>query len=259
MVVVLMLMLFDLGIDVLMVCYDGQVFGVVVLVLYDGVLVFCCGYGLVVVEDVILVILCSNFWFVLVSKQFIVVVILLLVQDGMLILDDLVWCWLLFLLVVVDVVILCYLFSYISGLFDYEDLMLFGSIVQVYDVDVLCLFEGQNCILFVLGSIYCYSNSGYVLLVLVVGRVFGQDFVIFLCQCIFLLLGMVGMVVYQDGVDVVIDCVYGYSLVDGYWQCIDQSFISVVFGDGGFYFLFDDLVCWDVVLYDDCLFQVLWW
>lgn len=35
-IVVLVLMLLDVGIDGLMQVYDGQVFGVVVLVLYDG-------------------------------------------------------------------------------------------------------------------------------------------------------------------------------------------------------------------------------
>jgi CubicO group peptidase (beta-lactamase class C family) len=248
----------DPGIDALVARYDGQVPGAAVLVLHDGVPVFRRGYGLAVVEDATPVTPRSNFRLASVSKQFTAAAILLLAQDGTLTLDDPVRRWLPSLPAAADAVTLRHLLSHTSGLLDYEDLMPSGSTAQVHDADVLRLLEGQNRTLFAPGSTYRYSNSGYALLALVVGRASGQDFATFLRQRIFLPLGMAGTVAHQDGVDAVTDRAYGYSPVDGHWQRTDQSPTSAVLGDGGLYSSLDDLARWDAALYDDRLLQAPW-
>ncbi len=245
----------DPGIDALMQRYDGQVPGAAVLVLKEGQPVFRRGYGLAVVEDGTAVTPASNFRLASVSKQFTAAAILLLAEDGALSIDDPVKKWLPSLPAVADTITLRQLLSHGSGLIDYEDLMDPADTRQVHDIDVLGLLEKENRTYFAPGSGYRYSNSGYALLALVVGKASGSDFANFLRQRIFLPLGMRNTYAHQDGVDDVPNRAYGYSLVDGHWQRTDQSTTSAVLGDGGIYSSLEDLAKWDAALYDQRLLR----
>jgi len=245
----------DAGIDGLMQRYDGRVPGAAVLVLKDGQPVFRRGYGLAVVEDGTPVSPATNFRLASVSKQFTAAAILLLAEDGKLSIDDPLKKWLPSLPAVADAMTLRQLLSHTSGLLDYEDLMDPADTRQVHDIDVLHLLEKENRTLFAPGSDYRYSNSGYALLALVVGKASGSDFAGFLRQRIFLPLGMDATFAHQDGVDEVPDRAYGYSEIDGRWQRTDQSTTSAVLGDGGIYSSLDDLARWDAALYDERLLR----
>jgi CubicO group peptidase (beta-lactamase class C family) len=150
-------------------------------------------------------------------------------------------------------VTLRHLLSHTSGLPDYEDLMDPADSRQVHDADVLALLAREDRLDFTPGTAYRYSNSGYALLALIVGRASGQDFATFLQQRIFGPLHMTHTVAHQDGVDTVTARAYGYSWLDGRWQRTDQSTTSAVLGDGGIYSSLDDLARWDAALYDDRL------
>lgn len=243
----------DPGVDALLERYDGQVPGAAVLVLHDGQPVFRRGYGLAVVEDGTAVTAQTNFRLASVSKQFTAAAILLLAEDGRLTLDDPLKRWLPSLPAAADAITLRQLLSHTSGLLDYEDLMPAGATTQVHDSDVLHLLEAQDRTRFAPGSQYRYSNSGYALLALVVGKASGQPFADFLQSRIFLPLGMRDTVAHQDGVDAVARRAYGYSQIDGRWHRTDQSPTSAVLGDGGIYSSLDDLARWDAALYDQRL------
>ncbi|MGH8054115.1 MAG: serine hydrolase domain-containing protein [Stenotrophomonas sp.] len=245
----------DPGIDALMQAYDGQVPGASVLVLKDGQPAFRRSYGLAAVEDRTAVTPASNFRLASVSKQFTAAAILLLAEDGALSIDDPLKKWLPSLPAVADTITLRQLLSHTSGLLDYEDLMNPADTRQVHDIDVLQLLEKENRTYFTPGSDYRYSNSGYALLALVVGKASGSDFASFLRQRIFLPLGMNNTYAHQDGVDDVPNRVYGYSEIDGRWQRTDQSTTSAVLGDGGIYSSIDDLAKWDAALYDERLLR----
>ena len=245
----------DAGIDGLMQRYDGRVPGAAVLVLKDGQPVFRRGYGLAVVEDGTPVSPATNFRLASVSKQFTAAAILLLAEDGRLSIDDPLKKWLPGLPAVADAMTLRQLLSHTSGLLDYEDLMDPVDTRQVHDIDVLHLLQKENRTYFAPGSSYRYSNSGYALLALVVGKASGSDFASFLRQRIFLPLGMTATFAHQDGVDEVPDRAYGYSQIDGHWQRTDQSTTSAVLGDGGIYSSIDDLAKWDAALYDERLLR----
>lgn len=242
----------DAGIDALMQGYDGRLPGAAVLVLKDGHPVLRRGYGLAVVEDGTPVSPQTNFRLASVSKQFTAAAILLLAEDGKLSIDDPVKQWLPGLPAVADTVTLRHLLSHTSGLLDYEDLMDPADTRQVHDSDVLQLLQNENRSYFAPGSDYRYSNSGYALLALVVGKASGSDFASFLHRRIFLPLGMTHTRARQDG-DVIAHRAYGYSLIDGHWQRTDQSPTSAVLGDGGIYSSIDDLAKWDAALYDERL------
>lgn len=243
----------DAGIDGLMQAYDGQVPGAAVLVLHDGQAVFRRGYGLAVVEDGTAVTAASNFRLASVSKQFTAAAVLLLVEEGRLGLDQPVRRWLPELPTAASSVTLRHLLSHTSGLPDYEGLMDPADSRQVHDADVLALLAREDRLDFTPGTAYRYSNSGYALLALIVGRASGQDFATFLQQRIFGPLHMTHTVAHQDGVDTVTARAYGYSWLDGRWQRTDQSTTSAVLGDGGIYSSLDDLARWDAALYDDRL------
>lgn len=245
----------DPGIDALMQRYDGQVPGASVLVLKNGQPAFRRSYGLAVVEDRTAVTPASNFRLASVSKQFTAAAILLLAEDGKLSIDDPLKKWLPSLPAVADSMTLRQLLSHTSGLHDYEELMNPADTRQVHDIDVLQLLEKENRTYFPPGSDYRYSNSGYALLALVVGKASGSDFASFLRQRIFLPLGMNNTYAHQDGVDDVPNRVYGYSEIDGHWQRTDQSTTSAVLGDGGIYSSIDDLAKWDAALYDERLLR----
>ncbi len=245
----------DAGIDALMRDYDGMQPGAAVLVLRDGEPVFRRGYGLAVVEDGTSVSARTNFRLASISKQFTAAAILLLAEDGKLSLDDKVKRWLPSLPPAADAVTIRQLLSHSGGLIDYEDLMPPTQQTQLHDIDVLHLLEKSDRTYFAPGHGYRYSNGGYALLALIVGKASGQDFASFLRQRIFLPLGMRDTFAHQDGVDEVPDRAYGYSRVDGHWQRTDQSTTSAVLGDGGIYSSLDDLARWDAALYDERLLK----
>lgn len=245
----------DARIDALMQRYAGNVPGASVLVLKDGKPAFRKSYGMAELETRRAAGPDTHYRLASVSKQFTAAAILLLAEDGKLSIDDPVKKWLPSLPPAADPITIRELLSHTGGLIDYEDLMPADQTWQLHDIDVLHLLEKENRLYFAPGTDYRYSNGGYALLALIVGKASGQDFASFLRQRIFLPLGMSGTYAHQDGVDTVPERAYGYSEIDGRWQRTDQSSTSAVLGDGGIYSSVDELARWDAALYDGRLLK----
>jgi CubicO group peptidase (beta-lactamase class C family) len=242
-------------IDAIMRTYQGAVPGASVLVLRDGKPVFRRSYGLADLEGGIAAAPATNYRLASMTKQFTAAAILLLSEDGRLTLADPVRKWLPTLPDAANGITLRHLLTHTSGLIDYEDVIPDGTTAQVHDADVLRLLESQNRTYFVPGSSYRYSDSGYSLLALVVGRASGTDFASFLRERIFMPLQMRNTVAYEEGKSTVADRAYGYSFADRHWTRTDQSLTSAVLGDGGIYSSIDDLAKWDAALYDERLLR----
>jgi CubicO group peptidase (beta-lactamase class C family) len=241
-------------IDRMMQPYDGQGPGASLLVLRDGVPLVHRAYGNADLEHGVRASTATNYRLASVSKQFTAAAILLLAHDGALSLDDPVRRWLPELPPATDRVTLRQLLTHTGGLVDYEDLMPADMRGQLSDADVLALLARADRTLFPPGTTYRYSNSGYVLLGLVVERASGQGFAAFLEQRVFDPLGMAHTLLYEAGRGPeVADRAYGYSSVNGRWLRTDQSPTSATRGDGGIYSSVDDLARWDAALYDDRL------
>ena len=241
------------SVDALMHDYAGDVPGASVLVLRDGVPLVRRSYGNADLEAGVAATPQTNYRLASVTKQFTAAAILLLAQDGTLSLDDPVRKWLPSLPAAADPITLHHLLTHTSGLVDYEDVMAADATEQVHDLDVLHLLQTQDHLYFAPGTDYRYSNSGYALLALVVGKASGRDFATFLRERIFQPLGMTQTLAREDGISTVADRAYGYSLVDDRWTRTDQSSTSAVLGDGGVYSSIDDLAKWDAALYDNRL------
>lgn len=146
------------------------------------------------------------------------------------------------------------LLNHTSGLPDYEDLvprpppgMPPDQQAQISDTGVLFLLK-QAHPKFQPGSEWAYSNSGYVLLGLVIEEVSRRPFPQFLRDRIFTPLGMSGTVVYVKGKGEVPNRAYGHSKLGDGWIETDQEATSATLGDGCVYSSLNDLAKWDDAL-----------
>jgi CubicO group peptidase (beta-lactamase class C family) len=242
-------------IDALIRPYEGAVPGASVLVIRDGLPVIRRSVGLADLEGKVAATPATNYRLASMTKQFTAAAILLLAEDGRLSLADPVRKWLPTLPAAADGITIRHLLTHTSGLIDYEDVMEEGTTKQLHDADVLHLLESQNRTYFAPGTAYRYSNSGYSLLALIVGRASGSDFATFLRERIFRPLHMDNTVAFEEGISTVTNRAYGYSLVNNVWTRTDQSLTSAVLGDGGIYSSIDDLAKWDAALYDNRLLR----
>lgn len=203
----------------------------------------------------------TNFRLASVSKQLTAAAVMLLVRDRKLAYDDPLTA------VIPDFpeygrpITIRHLLNHTSGLPDYEDLMPPADPaqpvekVQIGDAGVLDLLKAQVSGKFAPGSRWDYSNSGYVVLGLIVARVSGRTFPEFLRERLFEPLGMTGTVAHEPGQNDIGDRAYGHTLEDGRWRETDQSPTSATLGDGGIYSSLVDLRKWDDALRRQTLFS----
>jgi len=201
----------------------------------------------------------TNFRLASFTKQFTAMAIMLLVHDGKLHYDDkLTQIFPGFPAYAKDIT-LRNLLNHTSGLPDYEELMeaeektkgpIWTPEHQIQDAEVLQLLEKAPKGFFAPNTSWAYSNSGYVVLGLVVGKVSGKPFGEFLRERIFAPLKMNHTIVYQKGKNEVDKRAYGHTKEKeaGAFKETDQSPTSATQGDGGVYSNLKDLAKWDDAL-----------
>jgi CubicO group peptidase (beta-lactamase class C family) len=131
-----------------------------------------------------------------------------------------------------------HLLTHTGGLPDYEDLMEGGPWTearQIQDDEVLTLLKRQPKAKFTAGTSWAYSNSGYVVLGLIVAKVSGVPFDEFLARRIFAPLHMDRTLVYRKGKNEVTNRAFGHTKEAGSFVETDQSSTSATLGDGGIY------------------------
>ena len=234
--------------------YDGpDTPGAAVLVIHDGRKVFTGTYGQARLEDHTPVESATNFRLASVTKQFTAMSILMLVERGKLGLDDTLYDLFPGFPDFARDITVTNLLQHTSGLLDYEDFVPADSPTQVHDSDVLELMRATGQTYFAPGTEYRYSNSAYAVLAMLVEKLSGQSFPVFLEENIFAPVGMTNTVAFVDGVNEVPHRAYGYTVGPDGVTNTDQSPWSAVLGDGGIYSSLDDLYKWDQVLYTDKL------
>jgi CubicO group peptidase (beta-lactamase class C family) len=115
------------------------------------------------------------------------------------------------------------------------------------------MLAAKDSVYFPAGTAYRYSNSGYVLLGIIIARASRSSFPQFLRTRIFEPLGMTASVAHVEGSDTVPRRAYGYSPRGGSFEQNDQSVTSATLGDGGIYTNVDDMMRWDRALSDNRL------
>ena len=237
-------------VDSLFSAYSGStVPGASVVVILDGRVVLRRAYGMADLERRVTATPETDYRLASVSKQFTAMAVMLLATDGKLRYDQPVRDFLPELPAAGRPVTIRHLLNHTSGLVDYEDLVPESRTAQLDDRDVLGLLATKDSAYFAAGSQYRYSNSGYVLLGLIVARASGLSFPEFLRTRIFQPLGMNATVAHVEGSDTVPGRSYGYSPRGGTFVQTDQSVTSATLGDGGIYTNVDDMQRWDQALY----------
>jgi CubicO group peptidase (beta-lactamase class C family) len=227
--------------------------GASVVVIRDGQVVVRRAYGMADLERHVAAAPETDYRLASVSKQFTAMAVMLLVKDGKLRYDQPLRDFLPQLPQAAQAVTIRHLLNHTSGLVDYEDLIPESRTKQLDDQEVLSLVASKDSLYFPPGTQYRYSNSGYVLLGIIVARVSGMSFPDFLRTQVFTPLGMSATVAHVEGSDTVAHRAYGYSPRGGGFVPSDQSVTSATLGDGGIYSNVDDITRWDQALYGTTL------
>jgi CubicO group peptidase (beta-lactamase class C family) len=231
--------------------------GVAVLVRQDGKTVFERGYGVRDLRSRERIDPGTGFRLASLTKQLTATAVTLLVRDGKLRYEDTLADLFPAFPAYGNGITVRHLLTHTSGLPDYEDLMaaaekgrapIWTADRQIHDDEVLALLRGETKGRFAPGTSWAYSNSGYVVLGLVVARVSGKPFGDFLRQRIFAPLEMEDTLAYEKGRNEVRRRAYGHTRDGDGFREADQSPTSATLGDGGVYSSVEDLAKWDEAL-----------
>jgi CubicO group peptidase (beta-lactamase class C family) len=231
--------------------------GVAVLVKKDGKIIYEKGYGVRELRTHAKIDAQTNFRLASVTKQFTAMAVLLLIHDEKLHYDQ----------HLTEVfpdfpaygkeITIRNLLNHTSGLPDYSEIMdqkeksggtQWSPNHQIQDEEVLALLKTQPAGKFAPGTQWEYSNSGYVVLGLIVAKASGVPYREFLQRRIFHPLQMNHTLVYQQGINVVSRRAYGHSKENNQLIETDQSSTSATLGDGGIYSNVEDMGRWDEAL-----------
>jgi len=221
----------------------------------DGRMLYAKGYGLANLEEGVRITPESVFDIASVSKQFTAASIVLLERQGKLRLDD-------------DIrkyvpelpdyssqgggkITILHLLNHTSGLRDYGNLFPLAGIDDddvTTDEDALGMIVRQKALNFTSGSEWQYSNSGYLLLSLIVKRVSGRSLKEFAAENIFQPLGMVHTEHRDDHTLLIQHRVQAYSRTKNGGYRLNMSYAEET-GDGMVHTTLDDLQKWDENFY----------
>jgi CubicO group peptidase (beta-lactamase class C family) len=236
--------------------------GFAVLVKKDGKTVFENGYGVRDLRTKTAVDAQTNFRLASFTKQFTAMAVMLLVREGKLRYDQSLTDIFPEFPVYGKKITVRNLLNHTGGLPDYEDLMdavektrgpQWSPERQIQDAEVLQLLEKESHGKFSPGTKWEYSNSGYVVLGLIVAKVSDMPFGEFLHDRVFTPLKMNHTLVFDKGKNEVVGRAYGHSKKETVFIANDQSSTSATQGDGGIYSNLADLSKWDDALREHTL------
>ena len=181
-----------------------------------------------------------------VGKQFTAAAVVMLAVRGRLSLDDPITRWLTEGAGVWDGITVRHLLTHTSGVAEYTDSTF--DYRSDYTEDQLVRFAASRPLDFAPGARWSYSNTGYLLLGVLIHRVTGRFYGDVLHDLIFAPLAMKGTRVISEA-DLVMNRSAGYRLVNG--RLKNQEWVSPSLNttaDGALYFSVNDLARWAVSL-----------
>jgi len=236
---------------------DANSPGLAVLVRKGGRTIFERGYGVRDLHTKVRIDAQTNFRLASFTKQFTAMAVMLLAREGKLRYEQ----------TLTEIfpefpsygkqIAIRNLLNHTSGLPNYEDLMdsaekgkdpIWTPERQIQDDAVLRLLEKESKGKFAPGTSWSYSNSGYVVLGLIVAKVSGKPYGEFLRERIFAPLKMNHTIVFQKGKNEIVNRAFGHAKEGDGFRETDQSPTSATLGDGGIYSSLEDLAKWDDAL-----------
>ena len=223
-------------------CYDNGTFNGTVLVSDNKKVVYRRAFGYANRETKEMLIPESVFYLASVSKQFTAMAIMILNERNKLSYDDKLIKYFSEFQSYAGMVTIRHLLTHTSGIPDYFGLNIYKTDLKNRDVfEALIKLESLD---FMPGSMYEYSNSGYVLLAMITEKVSGIPFHEFMKENIFYPLGMTNTMVYDESKPIIKNRVIGYN-GDG----SPNDYRILTSGAGGMFSNLDDLFLWDQALY----------
>jgi len=235
--------------------------GLALAIVRDGKMVKAKGYGLANIELDVAVKPESIFQTGSVGKQFTATAVMLLVEDGKIHLDDPVGKYLPGSPASWNNITVRNLLTHTSGIPDYESDSLtkkgaaFINLRSDYTEDELFTKFSGLPLEFPPGSKWNYSNSGYVILGILIHKVTGQFYGDVLQERIFRPLGMTSTRIISEA-DIIPNRAAGYRLLNG--EIKNQEWVSPMLNttaDGALYTNVLDMAKWDSALYADTLLK----
>ncbi|MHC2992846.1 beta-lactamase [Pontibacter sp. HJ8] len=229
------------------ICIDSGP-GAAILIAAAGEVLYAKGFGVADLSTGQPITPATNFRMASVSKQFTALCVQLLEQRGMLSYEDKLLQFFPGFSSVGESITIRHLLTHTSGLPDYENFVAETRDSQVRDEEVLEIVAAQPATYFVPGTKYRYSNTGYVLLALIVEQVSGQPYCDFLQANIFTPLGMHHTTLYASG-KAISNRALGYAKdQDGQIAFSDQGTCTATKGDGCIYTSVQDYLQWHQAL-----------
>lgn len=219
--------------------------GCAVAVVDNGRTVFTKGYGMASLEHDLPITPTSAFYSASVAKQFTAFAIAMLVEQGKLSLDDDIRKWFPEVPDFGKKITVDNLIHHTSGLRDYFGLLgMTGwpSDGPVTEARFLDLVSRQKALNFDPGTRFLYSNTGYVLLSILVKRASGKSLREFTDSAMFAPLGMTNSHFRDDHTALVKNRAFAYSPSADGWKMNVPGFDVV--GDGGLFITVEDLAKW---------------
>ncbi len=235
--------------------------GLALAVVRDGQIIKARGYGLANIELDVPVKAETIFQTGSVGKQFTATAVMMLVEDGKIRLDDPIGKYLHGSPATWDKITVRNLLTHTSGIHDYETESLKNKGTAVVNLrndytedELFKKFSGLP-LDFPPGSKWSYSNSGYVILGILIHKVTGQFYGDVLQERIFRPLGMTSTRIISEA-DIIPNRAAGYRLVNG--EIKNQEWVSPMLNttaDGAVYTNVLDMAKWDAALYSEKLLK----
>jgi CubicO group peptidase (beta-lactamase class C family) len=235
--------------------------GLALAIVRNGEIVKAQGYGLANIELDVPVKPETIFQTGSVGKQFTATAVMMLVEDGKIRLDEPIGKYLPGSPVSWNGITVRNLLTHTSGVPDYESDSLtkkggaFINLRSDYTEDELFAKFSGLPLDFPPGSKWSYSNSGYVLLGILIHKVTGQFYGDVLQERIFRPLGMTSTRIISEA-DIIPNRAAGYRLVNG--EIKNQEWVSPTLNttaDGALYTNIVDMAKWDAALYTNKLLK----
>jgi CubicO group peptidase (beta-lactamase class C family) len=225
-----------------------QVPGLALAVLQGGRVVKARGYGLANVEHSVPVIPNTVFQSGSVGKQFTSAAVMMLMEEERIGLDDPIDKYLAKAPDIWKDITVRHLLNHTSGIREYEEQVDYR---RDFTEEEFVRMAAEHPLDFSPGEHWSYSNTGYVLLGVIVGKVTGRHWGEFVQERIFDQVGMKTARVISDA-DIVPNRAAGYTLIEGELknqECVSPFFNSTA--DGALHFSVLDMANWDATLYTE--------
>lgn len=224
---------------------EGE-FNGTILVAEEGNVIYSNAFGIANRKLEIPLTTKSPFYLCSLSKQFTSLAIMILEEQGKLSYDDKLSDYFPEFPEYAKNITIHNLLTHTSGIFDYFKKRQYRS--DLTNDDVLKFLIKQTKTNFQSGTKFSYSNSGYVLLSLIIERVAKIPYHDFLKENIFVPLGMENTHVFDESKPKIPNRAIGYK---SNGKLNDYEILTT--GDGGIYSSVEDLFLWDQALYSNIL------